>query len=350
MKVAPSESTFIALDVETANRFRGSICEIGLVKFSGGTVVERFSTLIRPHKDYDKFEFTGIHGIAPSDVSQAPTLPEAWGTIWSFIGNDPFVAHNASFDVGALFDASGYLGLEVPRTQFYCSLVLARKVLGLSHNRLGDLAAHFDINQTSAHRAEDDAFVAGQIICSLLERTATSSVKELASKFGVAPGTIDTNTNIGSKVISEFSDHSTSLARRSPQLGTPHEFKSDNQESAISRNALLTWINAQPDGSVVHDGMFHGHEVYFRSTGGKFTPWRGQQIVALYGGLSSTRHTKFTSLVVCEKLDFREFESSKVTLWTPEEFIEKCPVDINSFLGIPKPSIAKNVGEVWIHV
>ena len=40
--------SYVALDVETANDFRGSICSIGLVKFQDGTIVDTYYTLFNP--------------------------------------------------------------------------------------------------------------------------------------------------------------------------------------------------------------------------------------------------------------------------------------------------------------
>ena len=34
--------SYVALDVETANDFRGSVCSIGLVKFKDGNIVDTF--------------------------------------------------------------------------------------------------------------------------------------------------------------------------------------------------------------------------------------------------------------------------------------------------------------------
>ncbi|VDZ39402.1 Exonuclease [Streptococcus dysgalactiae subsp. dysgalactiae] len=35
-------NSFVALDVETANSFRGSLCAIGLVKFENGKITDFF--------------------------------------------------------------------------------------------------------------------------------------------------------------------------------------------------------------------------------------------------------------------------------------------------------------------
>lgn len=54
--------SYVALDIETANDFRGSICSIGLVKFQDGTIIDTYYTLINPETSFDTFNIS-IHGI-----------------------------------------------------------------------------------------------------------------------------------------------------------------------------------------------------------------------------------------------------------------------------------------------
>lgn len=209
--------TFVAIDVETANSFRGSICEIGLVRFSDTGFVDEFTSLVRPRTEFNRFEFTRIHGISASDVASAPTIDEIWPALWEFIGDAPLVAHNASFDMGALFDASGFLGLPIPPTQYFCTVVMARRILSLPSNRLANVAEHFGVPQYAAHRAGDDARVAGEVALHLLSTAGLEWFDALPDALHIAPGHLSTDRNIGTKRITEFSDHSTSLRRQSPR-------------------------------------------------------------------------------------------------------------------------------------
>ena len=66
--------SYVALDVETANSFRGSICSIGLVKFQNGKVVDSFYSLINPEEDFD-YRNINIHGITQKDILNSPIFP-----------------------------------------------------------------------------------------------------------------------------------------------------------------------------------------------------------------------------------------------------------------------------------
>ena len=43
---------FVAIDFETANRERTSICSVGLVRVENGDIREKIYRLIRPYPDY----------------------------------------------------------------------------------------------------------------------------------------------------------------------------------------------------------------------------------------------------------------------------------------------------------
>ena len=58
---------FFALDVETSNSDRGSICQIGWVEFKDGQIIDEFESLINP-KDPFHFASSFITLIASSHL------------------------------------------------------------------------------------------------------------------------------------------------------------------------------------------------------------------------------------------------------------------------------------------
>lgn len=341
----PNQSIdFVSLDVETANRFRGSICEIGLVRFNEKGVVATYQTLVKPWEEFGDFYFSFIHGITAADVAGSPTIDEIWSDIWEFIGESPLIAHNASFDMGALFDVSGVIGLPIPPTTYWCTLVAARKLLLRPSHKLIDLAEYLEIPQYSAHRAADDARVAGELALKLLNIAEISSLEEFQTQYEIAPGYIDSNTNIGCKKITEFSDHTTSL-KRYPPPPTEAELRiiAEEQYAAslhlpIARDLLLQWMNSLPDGLINLEGVFHGREVYFHDTDACFSAWDGQQAVALEGGFSATKITKFTTMIVCTDSDRDKFAGNGCETISPSDFLKLLPRGIPKLSEFRKPS------------
>ena len=75
---------FVAIDFETANEDRGSACEIGLVRFSGGQAVDRFQSLI--YQDYFNPFNVSLHGITEKQVARAPAFDDVWAEAENFKG------------------------------------------------------------------------------------------------------------------------------------------------------------------------------------------------------------------------------------------------------------------------
>ena len=76
----PSSLSFTAIDFETANRFIGSPCAVGLVRVRGGRVVAERSAYMRPPRTRADFDpgNTRIHGITEHTVAGHPGFAELW--------------------------------------------------------------------------------------------------------------------------------------------------------------------------------------------------------------------------------------------------------------------------------
>ena len=100
---------FVAIDVETANADMASICQIGLVKYVGGQLVDEWSSIIDP-EDYFDFINIEIHGITENDVTGCPTLPEIKNDLARFMNNEVCVCHT-HFDRVSISRAFAKYGL-----------------------------------------------------------------------------------------------------------------------------------------------------------------------------------------------------------------------------------------------
>lgn len=87
--------TYFAYDVETANYDYSTICQIGLVKFEEGRIIESWDFLINPQtKD---FMFTNIHGITYDMVKDKPTFEAIYSKLLNII-KDSHIVHHTAFD------------------------------------------------------------------------------------------------------------------------------------------------------------------------------------------------------------------------------------------------------------
>jgi DNA polymerase-3 subunit epsilon len=182
---------FVSIDFETAKYSRESACSVGLVKYRGGKAVDNYYTLIRPPELYIRPDFTEIHGLTVDDVKDAPAFADLWDSaLKPFIGDLPLAAHNAPFDMGVLYAVLEWYDLEIPRTPYFCTCSLARKVWpGLKSHALTALAGHFGIVY-NAHNALDDAHTCGKLALMAAEKLGSASVAEMLAAAGIEMGVL----------------------------------------------------------------------------------------------------------------------------------------------------------------
>lgn len=178
---------FTAIDFETANGDRSSICAVGLAMVENGRVVDRVSQLIRPEPlRFDPINIS-IHGITPQDVAGAPTFAEYWPRLWPQI-RGPLAAHNAAFDISCLRHALDRYGAPYPETDYYCTLVLSRLAwpqhgrYALNHiaQSLGIIFRH--------HDAEEDAVACAMVLLAACRQFKAAALEELCGAAGLRKG------------------------------------------------------------------------------------------------------------------------------------------------------------------
>lgn len=149
---------FAAIDFETANWERTSICSVGVVAVRDGQVADQFYSLIRPEPEYFTYGNMKIHGITPEDTENAPLFPEVWKQIEPLIEGLPLVAHNKAFDEGCLKAVFRTYCMDYPDYEFYCTYQRARKVLkGLPNYKLHTVSAFCGFRLEHHHHALADA-------------------------------------------------------------------------------------------------------------------------------------------------------------------------------------------------
>lgn len=150
--------TFVAIDFETANRERSSVCSIGLVFVEGGEITDTYYRLIRPLPNYYSRFNTEVHGLTARDTNTAASFDEVWRELLPRIGSLPLVAHNSSFDEGCLRAVLEAYGLPPHQNAFFCTCRQARRVFPrLPNHRLDTVARHVGYRLDYHHHALADA-------------------------------------------------------------------------------------------------------------------------------------------------------------------------------------------------
>lgn len=151
-------NSFIAIDFETSNRSRTSICSVGMVFVENKQIVDKQYALIKPKPNFYIPEFVKIHGITYQDTLQKDTFDVFWESMLPKIGNLPFVAHNRAFDFSCLKAVIEEYNLPPFENDFQCTLIQSRKAVPhLENHKLPTVAKHFGYNLQNHHNAIADA-------------------------------------------------------------------------------------------------------------------------------------------------------------------------------------------------
>ncbi len=161
---------FAAIDFETANECRSSVCSVGVVIVRGGIVVDSFYSLIHPEPEYYQWFCQQVHGLGPEDTDDAPVFPDVWAQIEPMIEGLPLVAHNSPFDEGCLKSVFRVYQMDYPDYEFYDTLAESRRLYGssLPNHQLQTVAAACGYDLTRHHHALADAEACAAIAVKIL--------------------------------------------------------------------------------------------------------------------------------------------------------------------------------------
>lgn len=159
---------FAAIDFETANGRRSSICSVGVVIVRGGEIVDRLYSLIQPSPNYYTYWTTEVHGLTRQDTDGQPTFLEVWTQVKDKIAGLPLVAHNRPFDESCLKAAFEEYGQEYPDYEFHCTLAASRRCLDIPSHQLHLSAAACGYNMENHHNALTDAEACAWIAMKIL--------------------------------------------------------------------------------------------------------------------------------------------------------------------------------------
>lgn len=190
--------TFNAIDVETANADRASICQIGIVHVRDGQIQDQWETLVDPKEWFDPNN-TRIHGIEEAAVKGSPTLPEIRDELRRRLRGSVLVSHTA-FDRVAFERAMEKYGLEQLQVTWLDSACIARRawsnIYAVRGFGLKNIAKDLGISFRH-HNALEDARVSAEITLRACEEAGLDindwlqqvrqSIQPSASKSGREP-------------------------------------------------------------------------------------------------------------------------------------------------------------------
>lgn len=174
-------SAFVAIDVETADPWPGSICQIGLVGFEAGGLMRR-SWLVDPMRPFDPV-VCAVHGLNAGRVAGAPTFAALHPELMAAISGRTIVSYT-DFDARAIGSACLAAGLPPPESIWLDALALARAAWpGAASHKLRTIGSELGIVFAEKHDAEQDALAAAYVMLrglKILGLTAASAAPAFA--------------------------------------------------------------------------------------------------------------------------------------------------------------------------
>jgi len=155
---------FVALDVETANHDRASICQIGVACVRPDNSIETWMTYVDPCTS--TWAFTGLHGISQCTVRGAPKFADALSILEIPLG-DVTIYQHSGFDRNAFRAACTLLRRDEPLWIWQNSVTVARRawpeLKGNGGHGLASLKTYLRLS-FDHHDAGEDARAAAEIV------------------------------------------------------------------------------------------------------------------------------------------------------------------------------------------
>lgn len=164
----------IVLDTETTgfdSKGDDRIVEIGCIELINHMPTDNtFQCYINPERDMPAEAFN-VHGLSSEFLAGHPVFAAVADEFIAFIGSDPLVIHNASFDIG--FINAEFKRLDhapIPMDRAIDTVIMARKKFPGAQANLDALCRRFqiDLSDRSLHGALKDSGLLAQVYLELI--------------------------------------------------------------------------------------------------------------------------------------------------------------------------------------
>lgn len=181
-----NDLSFAALDFETANGKRSSVCQAGITIVEAGEVTATHSWLVVPPTGAESFTNSGIHGITADDV-------QARGRQWinvesdlrALIGDLPVVAHHVPFDKSVYRWSNDAVGVEHAAWDWYCTSKLCKALTpGIADGKLKTACSHHGVDMGTHHDAGDDSRASALLALTLAQSSGRHTLGALWAGIG----------------------------------------------------------------------------------------------------------------------------------------------------------------------
>jgi len=172
MQFLDRDYRFVAIDVETANGNRHSICQVGMAMVAHDGTIDTHGFLVDPREPFQTFN-SQLHGIDADMVRGSPGFTTALQPVRGFLERHMLIQHS-NFDKMAFDAACAREGVVQLASTWFDSVRIARKawpeLRAYGGHGLGNLKKVLKLD-FKHHDAVEDAWAAARVVMLAEERT-----------------------------------------------------------------------------------------------------------------------------------------------------------------------------------
>lgn len=243
---------FVAIDVETAQGKRWSICQIGLAIVENGEIIDSITEFVQPPNNAYSVWNTRVHGISESDTIDKPLFPEVWQSIYPMIKDKKLVAHNSSFDINCLQQSLEYYDMEVLDFDCACTFKLTGKKLNEACSDLG-------ITLDNHHDAESDAIACAKIFLKANGHSDFESIAYQGCKKKKESQVLRKSIQVENKVDLEIANKSFCFTGKLAELTRSQAEKEVRARGGLTIKTISANLDYLVIGSIPSAGWKHGN-------------------------------------------------------------------------------------------
>jgi DNA polymerase III epsilon subunit family exonuclease len=135
---------------------RDRVCEVAVVRWSGGRVVDEFSSLVCPPVPMSE-EATRVCGLTDDDLRGAPVFAKVAERLAAMLDGSVVVGHKVPFDLGFVQREMTACFRVFPPPVHLDTLLMSRRLFAFPRNSLTEACRRLGVAAEPNHRALGDA-------------------------------------------------------------------------------------------------------------------------------------------------------------------------------------------------
>ncbi|EIB3066628.1 ATP-dependent DNA helicase DinG [Enterococcus faecalis] len=172
VKSLKDKQVYAVVDLETTGTDPTSdrIIQFGCVLVQDGKIIANFATDVNPNQVVPK-QIQSLTGISNTQVQKAPYFEDVAHTIYHYLEDTIFVAHNVHFDYNFLARELVRCGTPLLTIPAIDTVELAQIFLPTEKSfRLSDLSESLGLSHENPHQADSDAQVTAELLLLIQEK------------------------------------------------------------------------------------------------------------------------------------------------------------------------------------